>query len=318
VDLWDLAKLMGRRWYLMAPMLLLTIGLTAWSMVTLKPDYTSTGTIILVPPADRTPLTNSELASTNTWVELGEDVMAQAIAISVRTKATREEIANDGFDPGYEVEAEARSNLITITVTSSTPEMAQSTVQRVEKQIATEVQQKQAVFKPKPGRSISTQVLDAGDTIEVVSSKVKRAAVVIIGAGLLLTAAVTIVGDVILRRRARTRSERKAAAARAVAGEPPLDGKTDVISSEDTTAIPSTRMPPDIKSPIPAGTASAQVVTNGRGKSVRPAPAGAGLAVNYRQADSVEPEDATIVIPLGGTPWAGRDGRDKDAEARKR
>ena len=52
----------------------------------------------------------------------------------------------------------------------------------------------------------------------------------------------------------------------------------------------------------------------------------AGLTVAYRQAEiapdddrrGVEPDDATIILPLGNTPWAGREGRDKDAEARNR
>ena len=76
MDIWEIFKLVGRRWYLGVPMLVLTIVATGWALTTIKPDYSSEGTIILVPPADKTPLTNSELTSTNTWVELGEDVMA--------------------------------------------------------------------------------------------------------------------------------------------------------------------------------------------------------------------------------------------------
>src|SRR5207247_2654947 len=102
-------------------MLVLTIVATGWALTTIKPDYSSEGTLILVPPADKTPLSNIELQSTNTWVELGEDVMAKAVTISVQTKDTRDQIAKDGFEGTYTVTSIDRSNVITIDATAATP-----------------------------------------------------------------------------------------------------------------------------------------------------------------------------------------------------
>ena len=343
MDLWDLAKLMGRRWYLMAPMIVLTLVATSWALLTIKPDYTSTGQIMLIPPADRTPLTPAELQSTNTWVEVGEDIMAKALSISLNTTQTHKEIEAEGFSSAFEVTAEDRSSILTVTVTATTAAAAQATVQRLEKQITTDVEAMQARYRPKPGRAISTQVLDAGDTIEVVSSKIKRAAVVIVGVGLLLTAAVSIVGDNILRRRARAAALRRQ---RGGALDPP--GDDDVIA--DTDRLPVGRSPGGAgslvngvngKAGIPKQDDAAVLGANGSarirstvatgagGSAPGNAPgngAGAGLTVAYRQAEiapdddrrGVEPDDATIILPLGNTPWAGREGRDKDAEARNR
>ncbi|GAA2598748.1 hypothetical protein GCM10010399_31710 [Dactylosporangium fulvum] len=324
MDLWDLAKLMGRRWYLMAPMILLTLAATTWALVTIKPDYTSTGTIMLIPPANRTPLTQAELASTNTWVEVGEDIMATAVAISLNTSATKKEIAAGGFSSNFEVVAEDRSSILTVTATASTPEAAKATVQRLEKQVAQEVEDKQARYKPQPGRAITTQVLDPGDTIEVVSSKVKRAAVVIIGVGLLLTAAVTIVGDNLLRRRASTR--RRAAG---LTGPDDLepDGGTDVIADSDRVTrsrIPTAANGREPRRPINLSDEPTTIVTNhgGKAKNHNMSDAnGSGLTVSYKQVEGEgdrrggETDDATIILPLGNTPWAGRDA---DAEARNR
>lgn len=331
MDLWDLAKLMGRRWYLMAPMIILTLGATSWALLTIKPDYTSTGQIMLIPPADRTPLTPAELQSTNTWVEVGEDIMAKALSISLNTNQTHKEIEGEGFSTAFEVTAEDRSSILTVTATATTAAAAQATVQRLQKQITREVDEMQARYKPKAGRAISTQVLDAGDTIEVVSSKVKRAAVVIIGVGLLLTAAVTIVGDNILRRRARAQLLRRQKPA-------DLDGGDDSDVIADTDRSPAGRVngtggangkeamaKQDETAVLSVGRIKSTVATgnggNGNGNA-----AGAGLTVAYRQAEiapdddrrGVEPDDATIILPLGNTPWAGREGRDKDAEARNR
>jgi capsular polysaccharide biosynthesis protein len=268
VDLWDLAKLMWRRWYVMAPMLLLTIGATTWAVATLKPDYTSTGTIILTPPPDKTPLSTAELSSTNTWVEQGEDVMAGAVAISVQTKATREEIASHGLPDSYEVIAESRSNILTVTATAPTPELAQQTVQRVQRQIADEVVQMQAPFHPKVGRAIGTLVLDKGDTIEVVTSKIKRAAVVIIGVGVLLTAAVTVLADLWLRRRAARK---------------PREAQESTV---DEPAEPA-----------------AEKAAN-------------GIPVEFTKAEKkVElDDDATVIIPLGTAPWAGKKPKKEEPE----
>ncbi|GAA3258047.1 hypothetical protein ACFO1B_12275 [Dactylosporangium siamense] len=331
MDLWDLAKLMGRRWYLMAPMIILTLAATSWALLTIKPDYTSTGQIMLIPPADRTPLTPAELQSTNTWVEVGEDIMAKALSISLNTNQTHKEIEGEGFSSSFEVAAEDRSSILTVTATATTAAAAQATVQRLQKQITREVDEMQARYKPKAGRAISTQVLDAGDTIEVVSSKVKRAAVVIIGVGLLLTAAVTIVGDNILRRRARAQALR-----RQQAGDLESGDDADVIA--DTDRSPGGRVNGTGKaangSEVVAKQDETAVITVGRIKSTVASnngnananAAGPGLTVAYRQAEvapdddrrGVEPDDATIILPLGNTPWAGREGRDKDAEARNR
>lgn len=306
MDIWELCKLVGRRWYLGVPMLVLTIVATGWALTTIKPDYSSEGTIILVPPADKTPLSNSELTSTNTWVELGEDVMAQAVTISVQTKDTRDQVLKDGFNDQYVVTAQDRSNLITIDATAATPALAQGTVQRVQKQIANEVEQKQAVFHPKAGRSITTQVLDDGDTVNTVSSKVKRAAVIIIGVGLLLTVAVTIVGDLLLKRRAR-----------AVFGS-----RSRPVGSSGGPAPDNTLSPEDTQSVVPARSDnnSTGTVVNGTPVSGPKTKAGAGVQVAFKAAEAEAvrrevPDDATIVIPLGGSPWAGRE---KDAEANKR
>ncbi|MEV4131386.1 hypothetical protein AB0J72_04395 [Dactylosporangium sp. NPDC049742] len=332
MDLWDLAKLMGRRWYLMAPMIILTLAATSWALLTIKPDYTSTGQIMLIPPADRTPLTPAELQSTNTWVEVGEDIMAKALSISLNTTATHKEIAGEGFSDAFEVAAEDRSSILTVTATATTPEAAQATVQRLEKQITREVEEMQARYKPKAGRAISTQVLDAGDTIEVVSSKVKRAAVVIVGVGLLLTAAVTIVGDNILRRRARNQRRRQQGDdlepgndsdvisdgdRQQPSGRANGAGGGDAVAKQDETAVINLGR---IKSTVASG-------NNGGGNNGNSGnAAGPGLTVAYRQAENapdddrrgVETDDATIILPLGNTPWAGREGRDKDAEARGR
>jgi capsular polysaccharide biosynthesis protein len=302
VDIWELCKLVGRRWYLGVPMLVLTLVATGWALTTIKPDYSSEGTIILVPPADKTPLSNSELTSTNTWVELGEDVMAQAVTISVQTKDTRDQILKDGFIDTYTVTSTDRSNLIIIDATAPTAALAQGTVQRVQKQIANEVEQKQAVFRPKAGRSITTQVLDDGDTVNTVSSKVKRAAVIIIGVGLLLTVAVTILGDLLLKRRARAKFGSRP---RTVGGAGP-----DPSSPEDTQSVLSAK----------SDTNSTGTVVNGTGAPGPKTKAGAGVQVAFKAAEAEAarrevPDDSTIVIPLGGSPWAGRE---KDAEANKR
>ena len=301
MDIWELCKLVGRRWYFSVPMLVLTIVASGWAFSTIKPDYSSEGTIILVPPADKTPLSNSELTSTNTWVELGEDVMAQAVTISVQTHDTRDQIGKDGFITTYTVTSMDRSNLITIDATGPTPGLAQGTVQRVQRQIANEVEQKQAVFHPKAGRSITTQVLDNGDSVNTVSSKIKRAAVIIIGVGLLLTVAVTILGDLILRRRARAKAPTRA---RTVSS---AGGGSDDDDVDDTQSVSAGR----------ADTNSSGTVVNGTGPKTK---AGAGVQVAFKAAEAEAarrdaPEDATIVLPLGGAPWSGRE---KDAEANKR
>jgi capsular polysaccharide biosynthesis protein len=327
VDVWDLAKLMGRRWYLTVPMLLLTVAGTVWTITTIKPDYTSTGTIILVPPADKTPLTTQELAKTNTWVELGEDVMAQAVTISVQTQATRTEIAADGLASAtYEVSSEARSNLITVTGTAPTPEMAQRVVQRVMQQITTEVREQQAAFNPKPGRAITTQVLDEGDSIQVVTSATKRAAVVIAGIGLLLTAAVSIVCDVLLRRRERRRTERRAERrARAAADGAETERTVMFEPAAGKAAVPRARTGSsdasrDLKTtPAKAGSNGSNAGGGGGLSGIARAGAGADVRVGERtEAIVVRSGEAVQIGEAVRVGEAGANGSDGSGDATPR
>ena len=49
MDLWDLTRLLLRRWYFAVPMLLASVAVVVLAAKTVSPDYKSTGYVQLIP-----------------------------------------------------------------------------------------------------------------------------------------------------------------------------------------------------------------------------------------------------------------------------
>src|SRR5262245_38942452 len=49
VDLWDLTRLLLRRWYFAVPMLVISVAVVVMAAKTVSPDYKSTGYMQLIP-----------------------------------------------------------------------------------------------------------------------------------------------------------------------------------------------------------------------------------------------------------------------------
>src|SRR5688572_12993419 len=54
VDLWDLTRLLARRWYFALPMLLVSLASVVVISQTVPPGYSATGHRLMIPPSNRT------------------------------------------------------------------------------------------------------------------------------------------------------------------------------------------------------------------------------------------------------------------------
>lgn len=198
MDFWDVAKLMWRRWYVTVPALLLTLAGAIWTGLTVNPDYQVTGHVALVGPAVQRAEGENTLTRINPW---SGEALADAATIRLQGKALADLLKAEGFTGEWSALVAGRLPVIRLEVIAERPEQAQATLQRLREAIELEVRDRQAQYNVTPEEQVTTVDYDGGETVEAVTGKVKRALIVVVGAGLILTTGSVIAYDAIARRR---------------------------------------------------------------------------------------------------------------------
>lgn len=123
MDLWELLKVMARRWYVVVPVLIVTAIVAITLPPTIDPEYRASGTMILVGPAG----TAAEL---NPFLTAGLGTNAEASAIVVQSPNSKAVVAEQGLSTDYEVQADGP--VLVITASAESPSQAVDTVTFVE------------------------------------------------------------------------------------------------------------------------------------------------------------------------------------------
>jgi capsular polysaccharide biosynthesis protein len=215
VDLWDLTKLLLRRWYVAAPLLLLSILGVVLAAQSVGPDYKAKGYVQIIPPpsAGRQEDPATKLRTPNPWMDLGYQALANAALLQVTDQTTLEAIAAKGLSESVTVTLGERTQLLEIEAIGATPAQASQTVQEVIRLIEEVVLAQQQTYHVAVQDTIRTRVLNDGSGTDVVTSKIKRVLIVAAAVGILLTTGLTIGFDSLLRRRAERRLLRGSAGA---------------------------------------------------------------------------------------------------------
>lgn len=198
MDFWDVAKLMWRRWYVTVPALLLTAAAGIWVAANVEPDYRVTGHIAVVGPAVQRTEADSTVTRVNPW---SGEALADAAAIRLQGEALAGELAAEGLTGEWAALVTGRLPVIRLEVVAQQPEQAQATLQRIREVIEQEVRGRQSEYNIPPEEQFSTVDYDGGETVEPVTGKVKRALIVVVGAGLILTVGLVVAFDALVRRR---------------------------------------------------------------------------------------------------------------------
>jgi capsular polysaccharide biosynthesis protein len=214
VDLWDLTKLLFRRWLISVPILLLSVVVLLVASQTVKPDYKATGHLIIVSPAP----TAAALANAspnkvhNPWEDLGFRPLAQTAVLKVQSADMLKQLVDQGYSDNLTLAVDDRTPVITIEVVAHSATIATATIREVIKNLDDAVTQAQTVYGVQRDSLFTAYPIDQGDSVETVTSTQKRVMAVIAGIGLVATVAVTIIVDAWLRRRSVRKAARKAAA----------------------------------------------------------------------------------------------------------
>jgi hypothetical protein len=285
MDIWDVSRVLIRRWYLSLPLLLLTAAATVLAASYVRPDYVGTTHVSLLPPvAQRSPV-DGQTMRVNPW---DTERLSTAVIVRLNTKSLADQVKAEGLTGVWEAGLDPNHNsIIRIEVTSPTPAQARSTMARLLREVDDEVTRQQIRYPGlTPEDKITTTRLDLGMDVVADTGNVKRAVVVVCLVGLLLTTAVTLGVDALLRRRARRRQP-----------EPTR------IWHEAATAVrrPDRQVPMPVNAPMsPSPDAEAtQPVVRITNVPLQMPTAGAAP-----KSDALNPDDSTIVLPLSNAPWA--------------
>lgn len=213
MDLWDLARLLIRRWYFAVPMLLLSlVGVLMFSS-TVAPDYSASGHLQLLPAsggADTTsPGTGASKAPPrvhNPWGDLGYQALGQAAIVKVEDESVANSLKDAGLSTNFTVTIEYGTSFFSIEAVASSSAQATATVQQLMKVLTDLVEAEQTRFGVLKQDQISTLALDKGENVKAVTSKKKRVLIVSTGVAVLVMAGSAIGLDALLRLRERRRA----------------------------------------------------------------------------------------------------------------
>jgi capsular polysaccharide biosynthesis protein len=213
------------------PALLLTAIAAFWTSFNVEPDYQVTGHIAVVGPAVQRAEGDAALTPVNPW---SAEALADAATIRLQGKPLADTLAAEGYSGGWSAFVTGRLPVIRLEVIAPRPEQAQATMERLREVVDEEVRTRQEEYNVAAEEQISTVPYDGGETVEPVTGKVKRALIVVVGAGLVMTTGAVVAFDAIARRR------------RAVAeGTPPAP-------VSEPPAVPGSASAPEIAWPEPA------------------------------------------------------------------
>jgi len=301
--------------------------------------------VAFVPGSSTRPSTTNGPNVFNPWEP---EALAEAVVIPLKTKELADSMRASGYKGEWTAENGIGTlAVVVITVTSSTPADSVRTAQHLVDLVFEDVKQRQTPLRLTPGETIKANQIEPAPTVEKKSMKIIRSAVVIGAAGLILTLGLVLAVDALMRRRNRRRMGGGSLSASALAHVPgspfpsaPLPGVSSrarigsmASDTNDHTIVLNRVVAVDPVDPIrlPAATESAPVSSSPISPSpiITPSQSSSpsfsssvpspreGIEISYEtgrsvdedDADSLLPEDSTVVLPLSNSPgWRHNNG----------
>jgi hypothetical protein len=237
VDLWDLTRLLLRRWYFAVPMLVISVALVVVAARTVSPDYKATGYMQLIPApsAGKVADPKAKPRPTNPWLDLGYAALGNAAVLTVTDTPSLDRLKKEGYTDSVVITLNQQTPLLEIEAVGNSKEQASSTIKEVIRLLQADITAKQKQYGAQSEDIISTLVINDGSSPEQDSGKVKRLLVVAAGLGVLLTTAATIALDYWLRRRARRKAGADEPDAAAVVESAPVRRSSSSSSSSSSS-----------------------------------------------------------------------------------
>jgi len=199
VDLWDLFRVLFRRWYLTVPLLVLVAGVGYYSAKGIEPTYTASAGGVFLEPVVLLPV---EQRAPNPWAQAGVATTAAAVVGSVVDPVTKEQVVAEGYSGDYSVQLASRSVLFSIYAPAASHEAAIATLDHVIELMKEDLRAKQSAYGVPENQQINIQ-LASGTSIVSTREGVSRVLLGLGGLGAVLTVGIVVLVDSLLTRRRR-------------------------------------------------------------------------------------------------------------------
>lgn len=201
MDVWRITVAAVRRWYVLLPLLALTVAASLAAGKGVHPEYDVTGTAMVVPgkTVSEVPNPYGNVDDANT-----------AVGIVLNSPTVRSRIAAQGLDPAYEVVPQDRSTILNFSIRADDASVGTATGEAVIEAAEQELRNRQTKAGVPVNARYGIQILQAPALTAVVTNgKTRNMAIIgVLGAGMSLLVAVffdDVVGLIRRRRRRKTR-----------------------------------------------------------------------------------------------------------------
>ncbi|WP_030435770.1 hypothetical protein [Actinoplanes subtropicus] len=291
--------LIFRRWKIALPLLLLSIGATAYVALTAKPDYKMTSYVQFVPAKVTGTDNAANAAARNPWNQLGTNTLGQAVIYATQDQGFLDSLKAGKHTDNFTLTLTYPNPIITVEVVGTTADDARTTTDLIINRMKSSADALQRSSGATDADLITTQRLDRGANVAPSNSKMKRAVIAVGAAGLVLTAGGTVGFDAIMRRRARKQQELANGAVAGAGDDPKKAGVNgaDKGSMDDTRLITlmgnkrNGREVPAMREPMPESVERTAIIIKRNPPVEKPPvkPARPASAGTYRSANAQTP-----------------------------
>lgn len=243
---------LGRRWYIVALGLLLTLGLAYGALVITPPVYEARGTILLMPSKDQL-----STGGRNPFLQLGAlDGPAGIVIARLSGDEAHNLVEAQAPDAEFGVEPDPnmRGPGIQATVSDTTPAKTLQTLDLVLTMVTDTLAQVQAEQGVPKSAIVGSMRLVVDTEAERVTTATVRSVVAALAVGLLVTAALAFAVDALVQRRRRSSSRQRTGATKP-AGRPAEPAGTSTPAEPSELRVARRQRRPVVrKSAAPPGT----------------------------------------------------------------
>jgi hypothetical protein len=210
VDVWDLSRVLLRRWYVFVPLVLMAAGAVTWVLMTARPDYVATTHVQMLPPpkitvgaVTRDPV-NPYLGSgsgTGGGLAAGVGSLGDLARVSLDGESVATSLVAGGFTDAFTITVDPVSSLVTIETVGVTERQATGTATQLAMLFMQTVADLQTTRGVGQDDLILARRVGSGDRVLARSTKVGRAVAAVGVVGLLFAVGVTVGVDGAAHRR---------------------------------------------------------------------------------------------------------------------
>lgn len=194
-------RVLLRRWYVVAPLVLLTLGACALAWLRVAPTYVLTASVLLRNPSIQA---DPDSGARNPYVDFGNlAIPARVISDVMMQERVRAELSARGATTEYEVAPDSSSvvPLLIVEVKAASETMAVQTGELVVDRIGEELESRQRALGAPPMTFITPEVITPPVKAEPTYASRLRAVAGLLGVGALLSVAAAFLVEAVMSAR---------------------------------------------------------------------------------------------------------------------